>query len=61
MKEDLEIARANTVTLMQENAILKAQKNHKQNLRAKQTVTIISFFMINYTSATCIVFLLRVS
>lgn len=38
MKEDLEIARANTMALMQENAILKAQKNHKQNLRARQQV-----------------------
>ena len=39
MKEDLEISRANSMALMQENAILKAQRNHKQNLKAKQQVT----------------------
>lgn len=36
MKEDLEIARANTLALMQENAVLKAQKNQKMNIKQKQ-------------------------
>lgn len=49
MKEDLEIARANTMALMQENAILKAQRNHKQNLKAKQQVIQILFSFTRYT------------
>lgn len=51
MKEDLEIARANTMALMQENAILKAQRNHKQNLKAKhqviQILVIFCYFFSN--------------
>lgn len=41
MKEDLEIARANTLALMQENAVLKAQKNQKMNIKQKQEVSFI--------------------
>ncbi|XP_065214292.1 RUN and FYVE domain-containing protein 2-like isoform X2 [Planococcus citri] len=36
MKEDLEIAKGNIIALMQENTVLKTQKNQKQNFKHKK-------------------------
>ena len=39
MKEDLEIAKGNILALMQENTVLKTQKNQKQNFNRKKDVS----------------------
>lgn len=44
MKEDLEILRTNSASLMQENAILKAQRNQKKNIKYGLQVRIFSYF-----------------